>query len=77
VGREFGQKQRCTRDWPARLSLRRSEREEFLLAREQRRSKAIVAADLDGYSCAASRRIWYLSLMPRTDPCARLLETVD
>jgi hypothetical protein len=48
-----------------------------LLAREQRRLAAIVTADVVGYSHAAYEQICYLSLMPRTYLCARLLETLD
>ena len=48
-----------------------------LLAREQRRLAAILTADVVGYSHAAYEQIYYSSLMPRTNLCARLLETLD
>ena len=51
--------------------------EGVLLAGEQRRLAAIVTADAVGYSHAADEQIWYSSLMPRTCPFARLLETLD
>ena len=47
------------------------------MAREQRRLAAILTADVVGYSDAAYEQIYYLSLMPRTYLCARLLETLD
>jgi hypothetical protein len=52
------------------------------LAREQRRSAAIVTADVVGYahaaySHAAHEQIHYSSLMPRPYLRARLLETLD
>jgi hypothetical protein len=50
---------------------------EVLLAPEQRRLAPIVTADVVGYSHAAYEHIYYLSLMPRTDLSARLLETLD
>ena len=46
-----------------------------LLAREQRRLSAV--ADVVGSSYAAYEQIYYSSLMPRTDLCAQLLETLD
>ena len=48
-----------------------------MLAREQRRSAAIVRADVVGYSHAAYEQIYYSSLMPRTYLCVRLLEKLD
>jgi len=48
-----------------------------LLAREQRRLAAIVTTDVVGYAHAVYEQIYYLSLMPRTYLCVRLLETFD
>jgi hypothetical protein len=48
-----------------------------LLAREQRRLAAILTAGVAGYSHAAYEQIYYSSLIPRTNLCARLLEMLD
>ena len=75
----LGQKQTCTRHVgrvialsvePARIRVGG-----VLLAREQRRLSAV--ADVVGSSYAAYEQIYYSSLMPRTDLCAQLLETLD
>ena len=47
------------------------------MAREQRRLAAILAAGVAGYSHAAYEQIYYSSLIPRTNLCARLLEMLD
>ena len=47
------------------------------MAREQRRLAAIITADVVGYPNAAYAPIYYSSLVPRTDLCVRLLETLD
>ena len=61
----------------ARWALLRSKVGGVDLAREQCRLAAIFAADVVGYSHAAYERIYYSSLMPRTDLYTRLLETLD
>ena len=77
-----GQKQTCTRHVGRLIALsiepfyNPSERR-VLLAREQRRLAAIVTADVVGYAHAVHEQICYSLLMPRTDLCARLLETLD
>jgi hypothetical protein len=77
----MGQKQTCTRtsaaSLPCRLSPSTIREGGVLLAREQRRLAAIVTADVAGYSHAAYEQIYYSSLVPRTDLCVRLLETLD
>jgi hypothetical protein len=62
---------------PCRLSPSTIQVGGVLLAREQRRLAAILTADVVGYSHAAYEQIYYSSLMPRTNLCARLLETLD
>jgi hypothetical protein len=47
------------------------------LASEQRRLAAIATAEVVGYSHAAYGQTYYLSLMPRTYLCARLLGRLD
>jgi hypothetical protein len=47
------------------------------LAREQRRLAAIITADVVGYPHTVYEQIYYLSLVPRTYLCVRLLETFD
>ena len=62
---------------PCRLSPSTIQVGGVLLAREQRRLAAIIAADVVGYPHAACEQIYYSSLVPRTCLCVRLLETLD
>jgi hypothetical protein len=78
----MGHKQTCTRHVGRAIALSiepfyNPSGRRVLLAREQRRLAAIVTADVVGYAHAVYEQINCSSLMPRTYPCARLLETLD